>query len=95
MIAATYDGATIRRYVDGIELTSYATAVSGTLAGGAGNLLIGNYNGTTYGNKQSYMSDVRVYATALSANDIKGLYNTGMSIADNGSVIGYEFTENA
>lgn len=93
MITATYDGTIIRRYVDGKELTSYATAVTGSLAGGTGTLLIGNYNGTTYGNKNMYMSDVRVYSTALDATEVLDLYQTRMSMAHTGSGLAYEFIE--
>ena len=93
MITATYDGATVKRYVDGIELTAYATAVTGALAGGSGTLLIGNYNGTTYGNKNMYMSDVRIYSTALDATEVLDLYQTRMSMAHTGSELAYEFIE--
>lgn len=93
MITATYDGTTIRRYVDGKELTAYATAIVGSLAGGSGNLLIGNYNGTQYGNKNAYMSDVRVYSTALSAEDINILYQSRVAMLENGDIMSYEFIE--
>ena len=93
MITATYDGATIRRYVDGVELTSYATAVTGSLAGGSGTLLIGNYSGTTYGNCNMYMSDVRIYSTALGATEILDLYQTRMAMAHTGSGLAYEYIE--
>jgi hypothetical protein len=74
MITATYDGKTIRRYLDGKELTSYATSISGTLAGGSSNLYVGTYNSGGYANKNAYMSDVRIYASALSAAAIETLY---------------------
>lgn len=93
MITATYDGTTIRRYIDGVELTSYATAVTGALAGGSGTLLIGNYNGTTYGNKNMYMSDVRIYSTALASDEVLDLYQTRMSMTHTGSGLAYEFIE--
>lgn len=95
MITATYDGTTIRRYVDGTELTSYATAATGALSGKTASLLIGNYNTTTYGNKELSMSDVRVYSTALSAEDIKLLYDSRASFLNNGAVAAYEFYEDA
>ncbi len=95
MITATYDGATIRRYVDGVELTSYATSVTGSLAGGSSNLLIGNYNSTTYGNKETSMSDVRIYSTALSADDIAILYKSRIAMLEDGSIITYEYHEDS
>jgi hypothetical protein len=95
MITATYDGNVIRRYVDGKELTSYATSIAGTLAGGSGNLLIGNYNGTQYGNKEMFMSDVRIYSTALNADDILTLYQGTISLLENGGITAYEFKEDS
>lgn len=91
LITSTYDGTTIRRYVDGVEYAS--TAAVGTLAGGSGRLLVGNYNGTTYGNKELYTSDVRIYATALTQDQIKELYSIGATIDKGGNVYGYGFVE--
>lgn len=91
MITSTFDGETIRRYVDGVEYAS--TAAAGTLSGGTGRLLVGNYNGTTYGNKELYTSDVRIYATALTADQIKELYSIGATIDKGGNVFGYDFIE--
>lgn len=91
LITITYDGQVIRRYVDGKEYAS--TAAVGTLAGSTGSLLIGNYNGTQYGNKGIYTSDVRIYATALTADQIKDLYAVGATVDDGGTVYGYEFVE--
>lgn len=93
MITATYDGATIRRYLDGKELTSYATAATGTLSGVTSELLVGSYGSGGYGNKNAYMSDVRIYATALSAAAIKTLYESRVSLNSTGAVMSYEFIE--
>ena len=91
LLVSTYDGSTIRRYVDGKEYAS--TSAVGSLSGGIGQLLIGNYNGTQYGNKNLYVSDVRIYATALTSNDIQDLYKVGASADKNGLLYGYEFVE--
>ena len=95
MLTATYDGTTIRRYVDGKELTSYATAIAGTLTGGSSQLLVGNYNGTTYGNKEAYTSDVRIYATALSAAAIKNLYEARVTMTARNDFMAYEMIEDS
>lgn len=92
MITSTFDGETIRRYVDGKEYVS--TAAAGSLSGGTGELLVGNYNGTTYGNKNLCTSDVRIYATALTANQVKELYSIGATVDKGGNVFGYDFVEN-
>jgi hypothetical protein len=93
MITATYDGTTIRRYLDGKELSNYSKSVPGSLQGGNGNLLLGNYKGTQYGNKEMYMSDVRIYSTALNAEDIDTLYKAVISFLDNKSIMAHEFKE--
>lgn len=91
MLTSTFDGATICRYVDGIlihseERTGALTSLS--------TLGVGNFpGGTTYGNTQLYESDVRVYVTALSAEDILELYHTGESIDKAGNLYAYEFYE--
>lgn len=91
MITSTFDGNTIRRYVDGKAYTS--TEAAGVLSGGTGRLLIGNYNGTQYGNKELCTSDVRIYATALTAEQVKELYSIGATLDKGGNVYGYEFAE--
>lgn len=94
MLTLTYDGATIRRYLDGIEVSGSSTAVTGALSGGLKLLTLGHY-GTSegYGNKNSYMSDVRLYATALSAEDILSLYKTSATIDNQQNIFAYDFVE--
>lgn len=92
MLSATFNGAHIKRYIDG-ELVD-TTAASGTLNRGSFNVYIGTYgNSTSYGVKELYLNDARIYATALSDNDILELYHTGASIADNGTLLANEFIE--
>ena len=56
-------------------------------------LEIGNRsNGTSYPWK-GQISDFRVYATALSAEDIKELYNTSAYVLDNGTLLTYSVEE--
>ena len=85
MLTVTYNGQTIRRYLDGIEISSSATAAAGKLVGGTGQWRIGNYGSGGYGNKNMYMSDVRIYATALSPEDILSLYKVIFAVDRNGS----------
>lgn len=40
-----------------------------------------------------YVSDYREYATALSASQVAELYNTAISVANNGALMGYELVE--
>jgi hypothetical protein len=74
-LAATYDGATLRLYVNGVQEASAAAAitiVSNTLSLGIG----AQSNGTSI--FRGAMDDVRVYATALSAAEIQALANPGL-----------------
>lgn len=93
MITATFDGTIIRRYVDGVEVQTQSA--SGTLTGGTQTFYIGGPYGTntSYGTKELYLSDARVYSTALSADDILELYHTGASIDNSGNMYAYEFNE--
>lgn len=92
-IAATFDGSSIKRYIDG-ELVN-TTDVSGTLSGGVSRkIYIGRYGtSTNYASMKLLESDVRIYATALSADDIQNLYKTTASIDDHSNVYGYELQE--
>ena len=74
-VAATYDGSTLRLYVDGIEVSSFD--VAGAIPLGAGPLLIGNdgserrFNGTV---------DTHAFAThALTADEVLQLTCSGRS----------------
>lgn len=81
MITMTYDGSAIRRYIDAVLDNS--TTVSGTLNNTSQEWYLGRY-GThnSYGSKNMYISDARLYATALSDADIADLYHTS-AIVDN------------
>lgn len=100
MFTATYDGLASKIYIDGVldnTATSYTTKTPifynssngifiGAEAGGNQTTPAGTYfNGR--------ISDVRIYATALSADDIKELYQVSASIDNKGNILGYEFDE--
>lgn len=75
LVAETYDGNTIRIYVNGSLVGS--TAFSGTQAAPAYNVLIGDmggYSGRGY-NFVGNIDDVRLYNRVLSAAEIMALYN--------------------
>lgn len=99
MITITYDGFKIVRYVDGVEARVSNEAeykfCPGVLSGAQGQWCIGNYSGSgTYGNKNLSMSDIRIYATALSSADVYNLYMTSISITKDGTLFASEFYEN-
>lgn len=76
-LVATYDGTTMRIYVDGVQ-TGSSTDFSGNLPSVAGDLHIGADYESTPGNFfNGSLDDVRVYDRVLSATEIKQLYNMG------------------
>ena len=81
----------IKRYIDG-QLVNTET-VAGTMTGGNQLLTIGHYGTSTYGNKESCESDVRVYCTALSDEDILKLYQDAAYIDDKHKFHCYELNE--
>ena len=87
----TYDGTIIKRYVDAIQEKS--TSIVGTLSGATG-FTFGHYgNDLTYAIKNGYISDIKIYATALSASDILAEYNRKASIDRNGNLFTSEIVE--
>ena len=54
---------------------------------------IGSWNSSSAQNFEGRMSDFRIYATALSATQVAELYNTAVSVANNGTLMGYELVE--
>lgn len=92
-IALVFNAGTVTWYTNGAA-TSTSNVSSGTTAF-ANYIAIGNsYTGTSWNTDfVGNISDVRIYSTALSASDIKGLYNTSASIDKNGNMYAYEFKE--
>lgn len=87
--AVTGDGTTAKLYIDGVFKANAKTykGITGTTI-----YLNGWDSGTNY-NFNGQLSDFRLYATALSADDIKRLYEVSASVSKNGSMLGYEMKE--
>ena len=100
LFTGTYDGFTSKIYIDG-ELrgnSSTKTTKTPIFYNASNSIFIGAEAGTSattpagaYFNGK--ISDVRIYATALNAEDIKELYNTPISIGKNGAIMGAMFKE--
>lgn len=58
-----------------------------------GNYFIGAWSNATAQNYEGQMSDFRIYTTALTADQIKELYNTSVTIDKNGNVYAREVIE--
>lgn len=86
----TGDGTTCKVYQDGVLWGQAKTykSISGTT------IYINGWDaGTSYTYGDYQMSDFRIYATALSAAQVAELYNTAVSVANNGALMGYELVE--
>ena len=91
MITNVFNGSSMKMYIDGELINTHD--VSGSLQS-MNNLYVGRFNGVdTYGNTQLYQSDVRIYATALSADDVKSLYQNSAYIDSSGNVYGAVHSE--
>ena len=87
--AITGDGTTSKLYIDG-EFKANATTykpVTGTI------LYMNGYEASSRYNFNGSLSDFRVYATTLSADDIKELYQVGQSISDDKTLFAYSYDE--
>lgn len=88
MVSLVNDGTNELYYIDG-ELVKTITKK----AMPTGTYYIGAWRTSSSQNYKGKISDVRVYATALSADDIKELYNTSASIDNHHNVYAREFIE--
>lgn len=98
MITATYDTSAIKLYLDGVLVKTSSSTTYGIHFTSNVNTYIGA-EATT--NKRCIapfiggkVSDVRIYYTTLTPTQIAELYNTAISISNNGTLLGYELVEN-
>ncbi len=78
-LAATFDGATARYYIDGAEVAS--RAFSGSV-GSSNTWRVGAYGGSPGNFLDGFVDDVRVYNRALTAGEIQFDRDHGVSTAD-------------
>lgn len=86
----TGDGTTCKLYLDG-EL--YGQAKTYKSITGTSIYINGWDSGTAYCHDNMDMSDFRIYATALSADDVKSLYNNSAYIDNQGNIYGAVYEE--
>lgn len=101
MFTGTYDGYTTKIYIDGVLSGSSSTKSSKALINynASNGVFLGAEaasSATTPGGQyfNGRLSDFRVYGTALSAEDIKYLYEVGASVNEEGELFTYELQEN-
>ena len=85
--AVAYDGRYGKIYRDATELTTIDMGSVDTLKTFTAIVLGYSHAGGVSRKNKSYYSDFRLYATALSAEDIQQLYNTPVSVANTGAMM--------
>lgn len=93
-IALVYNGTALITYKNGIEIGRNTYGANGTVSNPV--MYLGNsmFNGIPNSETDSAkVSDFRFYTTALSADDIKELYNAPVMIDKSGNIYAYEYQE--
>jgi len=92
MLTMTYDGVSLKRYVDGILKST--SNVEGTLSATSCKFMFGHYGtNLTYYTKEGFVSDARIYVTPLSQEDISKLYQTNLSVDNLDKIHTFELKE--
>ena len=97
MLTGTFDKTNVKIYIDGILKATTATGSTNGIGYAANHCYIGaEAAGSTSIASAALvgkLSDVRIYATALSADDVKSLYQNSAYIDGSGNVYGAVHTE--
>ena len=90
----TFKDGVSKWYINGEEKTLSRNTYTGTTLP-ITDLTIGNsYTGTSWNTKRyGNLSDFRIYATALSADDIAELYHSAVIVDNTGKSYAYEYFE--
>lgn len=88
MLTMTYDGNIIKRYFDGIMEKSTSVTASSGLSTPTAIMLGRDGPNANYACIDVDLSDFRIYATALSADDVNALYENSGYIDNKGNIYG-------
>lgn len=92
MLTLSYDGTAVKRYFDGImEKSTSAAITTGLQPSTTLRLFKDGYS--SYACKEASISDFRIYATALSADDILQLYHTSAKVDNKQNLHTFELVE--
>ncbi|MCB9880996.1 MAG: FG-GAP repeat protein [Planctomycetes bacterium] len=91
-VAATYDGASLRIYINGVQTASQAAAI-GNIVNNGGDLRIGQGDGTSTEQFLGKLDEVRIWNTALTATQIASNYRRILNKVTN-EVASYSFDNN-
>lgn len=94
MITYTSNGTIIKRYLNGIYKDSLTYGKGGNTLNPVFYIANSKFNGTPVSeNEEAFISDVRFYTTALSAEDIAELYHSAVIVDNTGKNYAYEYFE--
>lgn len=93
LVTATYKSGVASIYIDGILKNSVSRTFSNRYINKGANCIGTEVNNSQIYNLNGDISDIRMYTTALSADDIKELYNTSAYVLDNGTLLTYNLEE--
>ncbi len=74
-VVGTYDGATVRMYINGVQQAA-TQSIAGPIDGGNGVTVIGSLGSSIY-RMNGKIDEVRLYNRALSQSDVSALYRSG------------------
>lgn len=92
-LVITRSGNTVKGYVNGVLKDTSTTTLQDTIPEGATTFRIGRDNRADTTMFKGNISDFRIYATVLSDNNIKELYDTSAYVYNDGTLASYEFVE--
>lgn len=94
MLTYVYTGTHYKGYLNGVLSFDDTYGSNGNVSHPVLYLANSKYSSTPASeNEEAFLSDFRFYATALSDSQVAELYNTAVSVANNGALMGYELVE--
>ncbi len=93
MLTLLYDGNTVKRFFDGILESSTTVAINTGLSSPTALRIFKDGTSNSYACIEAFLSDFRIYATALTSEQILELYHISATIDNNGNIYSRELVE--